>query len=224
MSQLMWRTVVGILCERKIFQVIGTWNLKLNLALNEKNIMLFVRNFQKIVILQFAYIWPKYSITPRNILKETFCHLHLIYFWRKTQTQKLNKVQNHFSWSESRGVQCFSCWAAFLIEAGRIQGMLIAFTPCGQLSNQPSQRPDRADVWCYPFIQNHSRTASWQTASTTSNGTVSLKPSSSGVSLALPVFLPKLCFFKIQSWRWFRNREERIWIWKWKMRPGKRGP
>ena len=103
------------------------WNLKLNLAVNERifcyafrpNLPKKIVNFILCLSLSRVLYYIKKTHSTRNILTFT-----LDIFMRKTQTQKLNKVQNHFSWSESQGVQCFSYWDAFIIEVWRIQVML----------------------------------------------------------------------------------------------------
>ena len=49
------------------------------------------------------------------------------------------------------------------------------------------------------FIRNHSRTASWQTASTSSTATASLKPSSSAASSAPPTLPPEIILIQIDD-------------------------
>ena len=55
----------------------------------------------------------------------------------------------------------------------------------------------RSDMFL-SFIQNHSRTASWQMASTSSTETASPKPSSSASLSALPTLPPGFYFFQIR--------------------------
>ena len=65
----------------------------------------------------------------------------------------------------------------------------------------PKRKPfygcESESVFSSSFIQNHSRTASWQTALTSSTATASLKPSSSAALSVPPTLPPELYLFKL---------------------------
>ena len=86
----------------------------------------------------------------------------------------------------------------------------------------PKRKPfygcESESVFSSSFIQNHSRTASWQTALTSSTATASLKPSSSAALSVPPTLPPELYLFKLVfEIRWWKTLHLIV-------RPGKMEP